>query len=155
MKGERETAEDLNRDLERVALRAWQWKMQFNADKTEEVIFSKTRNKPDHPILMLGSDEVSRKNEHKHLGIILHYKLNFQRHIKEATTKASRGTSIIKYLSRYVNREVLDQVYKLHVRPHLDYGDILYHKYDPEIRQGFTKKREQVEYSAALAVSGA
>ena len=48
VKGKRETAEDLNRDLERVTLWAWQWKMQFNADKTEEVIFSTKRNKPDH-----------------------------------------------------------------------------------------------------------
>ena len=155
VRGERETAEDLNRDLERVTLWAWQWKMQFNADKTEEVIFSTKRNKPYHPALMLGNDEVSRKNEHKHLGIILDDKLNFQSHVKEAIAKARRGIGIIKYLSRYVNREVLDQIYKLHVRPHLDYGDILYHKYDPEMRQGFTKKLEQVQYSAALAVSGA
>ena len=89
---------------------------------------------------MLGNDEVSRKNEHKHLGIILDDKLNFQSHIKEAIAKARRGIGIIKYLSRYVNREMLNQVYKLHVRPHLDYGDILYHKYDPEMRQVFTKK---------------
>ena len=27
VKGERETAEDLNRDLERVTLWAWQWKL--------------------------------------------------------------------------------------------------------------------------------
>ena len=54
-----------------------------------------------------------------------------QSHIKEAVAKARRGIGIIKYLSRYVNREVLDQVYKLRVRPHLEYGDILYHKYDP------------------------
>ena len=96
-----------------------------------------------------------KKNEHKHLGIILDDKLNFQSHIKEAITKARRGIGIIKYLSRYVNREMLDQVYKLHVTPHLDYGDILYHKYDPEMRQGFTETLEQVQYSAALAAAGA
>ena len=155
VKSEGETAEDLNRDLERILLWAWQWKMQFNADKTEEVIFSMKRNKPYHPVLKLGNEEVSRKNEHKHLGVILDDKLNFQSHIKEAVAKARRGIGIIKYLSRYVNREVLDQVYKLRVRPHLDYGDILYHKYDPEIRQDFTRKLEQVQYCAALAVSGA
>ena len=155
VKSEGETAEDLNRDLERILLWAWQWKMQFNADKTEEVIFSTKRNKPYHPVLKLGNEEVSRKNEHKHLGVILDDKLNFQSHIKEAVAKARRGIGIIKYLSRYVNREVLDQVYKLRVRPHLDYGDILYHKYDPEIRQDFTRKLEQVQYCAALAVSGA
>ena len=33
------TANDLNRDLEKVRLWAWQRKMKFNTDKTEEVIF--------------------------------------------------------------------------------------------------------------------
>ena len=36
--------------------------------------------------------------------------------------------------------------------PHLDYGDIIYHKYDSEFKLDFTKR---LEYSAALAVTGA
>ena len=52
-------------------------------------------------------------------------------------------------------RDVLDQIYKLYVRPHLDYGDIIYHKYDPEMRLTFTQRLEQTQYSAALAVTGA
>ena len=51
--------------------------------------------------------------------------------------------------------DVLDQIYKLYVRPHLDYGDIIYHKYDPEFKPDFTKRIESTQYSAALAVSGA
>ena len=46
-------------------------------------------------------------------------------------------------------------MYKLYVRPHLDYGNIIYHKYDPELNLDFTKKLEATQYSAALAVSGA
>ena len=51
--------------------------------------------------------------------------------------------------------DVLDQIYKLYVRPHLDYGDIIYHKYDPEFKLDFTKRLESTQYSAALAFSGA
>jgi hypothetical protein len=82
------TADDLNRDLEKVRLWAWQWKMKFNTDKTEEVTFSSKRIRQDHPLLMLGADEVTKKSEHKHLGMILDSKLNFQSHIKEAIVKA-------------------------------------------------------------------
>ena len=57
-------------------------------------------------------------------------------------------------MSRYAILEVLDQMYKLYVRPHLDYGDIIYHKYDPELNLDFTKKLEVTQYSAALAVGG-
>ena len=54
----------------------------------------------------------------------------------------------------YVSGDVLDQIYKLYVRPHSDYGDIIYHKYDPEYTLELTKKLESIQYSAALAVSG-
>ena len=152
---ERKTAEDLNRDLETVRLWAWQWKMHFNAEKTEEVIFSAKKTKPLHPPLTLGNDEVTRKAEHKHLGMILDTKLDFHSHVKEAICKARRGIGMIRHLSKYVSRNVLDQIYKLHVRPYLDYGDIIYHKHDPELRLDFTKRLEQTQYSAALAVTGA
>ena len=148
------TAEVLNRDLEKVRLWAWQWKMQFNAEKTKEVIFSTKRLRLQHPLLKLGNDEIAIVPEHKHLGVILDSKLNFKSHIKEAAVKARRGIGIIRHISRHVSREVLDQVYKLYVRPHLDYGDIVYHKYDPEMKLDVTKKLEQTQYSAALAVTG-
>ena len=61
---------------------------------------------------------------------------------------------MIRYLSRYVSRDVLNVIYKLHARPHLDYGDIIYHRYDPEMRLTFTQKLEQTQYLAALAVTG-
>ena len=51
--------------------------------------------------------------------------------------------------------DVLDQVYKLYVRPHLDYGDIIYHRFDPNMALDLTRKLEQTQYSAALAVTGA
>ena len=149
------TAEELNRDLERVRLWAWQWKMKFNTEKTEEVIFSAKRVKPVHPSLSFGDDDVVRKSEHKHLGMILDSKLDFQSHIKEAIQKARRGIGMIRYLSKYVSRDVLDQIYKLYVRPHLDYGDIIYHKYDPQMHLNFTQRLEQTQYCAALAVTGA
>jgi len=45
VKDKDEAAANLNQDLERVNLWAWQWKMQFNSDKTKEVIFSVKRSK--------------------------------------------------------------------------------------------------------------
>ena len=154
VKDKDEATETLNQDLERVRLWAWQWKMQFNCDKTEEVIFSVKRTKTEHPHLHLGLDEVARKDEHKHLGLILDSKLDFKSHIRQAILKARRGIGMIKYLSKYVSRDVLDQVYKLYVRPHLNYGDIIFHRHDPEMILNFTQRIEQTQYSAALAVAG-
>ena len=86
----------LNKDLETVKLWARQWKMHFNADKTKEVIFSCKRFKPNHPPLLLGNDQVAQKMEHKHLGVILDSKLDFQSHTRQAILKARRGIAMIR-----------------------------------------------------------
>ena len=151
-------ANRLNRDLEIISTWAYQWKMQFNPDKNKQTntshIFPEKRSHVHLP-LFFSESEVVIKAEHKHLGMILDSKLTFLSHIKEAIVEARRGIGIIRFLSKYVSRDVLDQIYKLYVRPHLDYGDIIYHKYDPEFKLDFRKRLESTQYSAALAVSGA
>ena len=52
---------------------------------------------------------------------------------------------MMRYLSKNVSRGVLDQIYKLYVRLHLDYGEIIYHKYDPEMHLSFTQRLEQTQ----------
>ena len=88
--------------------------MQFNANKTEEVVFSCKKRKPFHPHVLQGNDEVERKSEHKHLGMQLDSELNFLSHIREAIGKARRGKGMIRFLSKYVARDVLDQIVKLY-----------------------------------------
>ena len=105
--------------------------------------------------MFFNGSEVVAKAEHKHLGVILGSKLSFQSHVREAIIKARKGVGIIRFLSKYVSRDVLDQIYKLYVRPHLDYGDIIYHRHDPEFKLEFTRRLESTQYSAAQAVSGA
>ena len=87
--------------------------------------------------------------------MILDEKLDFKSHIREAIIKARKGIGMIKFLAKYVSRTILDQIYKLYIRPHLDYGDIIYHKYDPHTTLDATKRLEQTQYSAALAITGA
>ena len=152
------TAEKLNKDLETISKWAHQWKMQFNPDKNKQavqVIFSQKSPKPPHPPLYFNQAEVPVVKEHKHLGMILDSKLDFSAHVKEVIVKARREIGMIRYMTKYVSRDVRDQIYKLYVRPHLDYGDIIYHKPDPEFTHDMTKRLERIQYSAALAVSGA
>ena len=80
------------------------------------------------------------KYEQTHLVLILDSSLTFHSHIKDKTIKANRGIGMTRYLSKYLARDVLDQLYKLYVRPHLDYGGIIYHMNDPDFRLDFTNK---------------
>ena len=49
-----------------------------------------------------------------------------------------------------MSRKTLDLSYKLYVRPHLDYGDVIYHNQ----REDLMTLVEQVQYKAALIVTG-
>ena len=153
VKGVEETHEKLVKDLHTVTLWAHQWKMVFNPDITKqaiEVIFSVKKNKPVHPDLTMNGVPVARHDHTKHLGFFLDSALNFSKHVKEAVLKALKGISLLKCLSKYVDRNVLNLSYKLYVRPHLDYGDIIYHNQRADLMQLI----EQVQYKAALIVSG-
>ena len=61
----------------------------------------------------------------------------------------------------YVPTKTLDQIYKMYVRPHLDFCDIIYHKpkikslFDSSSRLSFWMEQiEKVQYQAALAITG-
>ena len=84
------------------------------------------------------------------VGVYLDSRLNFSKHIKEKVLIATKGLSLLKLLSNYVDRDVLDLSYKLYVRPHLDYGDVIYHNQRADLMDLI----ERVQYKAALIVSG-
>ena len=147
-----------NSDLKTIEDWAYQWKMQFNHDVNKQavqVIFSKKRSKLLHSTLLFNGSSVPTSDDYKHLGFFLDSELNFLRHVKEAITKVRKGIGVIRFMAEYVTRDVLDQMYKLCVRPHLDYGDVIYHRDDPEINSSLTKRLESIQYSAELAVTGA
>ena len=153
VKGVDATHEKLVNDLETVTSWAYQWKMVFNPDITKqaiEVIFSCKTNKPEHPELWFNEIPIARKPFTKHLGVYLDSRLNFSKHIKEKVLKAMKGISLLKFLSKYVDRNVLSLSYKMYIRPHLDYGDVIYHNQ----RADLMDLVERVQYKAALIVSG-
>ena len=57
----------------------------------------------------------------------------------QKVVSAWKAIGVIRLKSKYVTREVLDEMYKLYVRPHFDY-DIIYHTYDPHMVLDFTHR---------------
>ena len=125
------SANDLNHDLDLIHQWAHQWKLEFNPDPTKqatEVLFSCKKSKPSHPQLYFNGTVVSKVEEQKHLGLILEPGLSFEKHLHEKMIKAKKNVGIIKHLSQFLPLKALDQMYKAHVRSHLDYCDIIYHE---------------------------
>ena len=59
--------------------------------------------------------------------------------------------ALIRRLSVNLPRNALLTIYKSFIRPHLDYGDILY---DKSSNGNFQSKMEKVQYRACLAITG-
>ena len=122
------TAEQLNNDLKIISEWAYRWKMQFNPDKTKQavkVIFSPKRINPTHPPLYFDESQVVIKQEQKHLDF--EFWCNFPQPPEIKCYQCKKGYWCIRFLSKHVTRDVLDQMYKLYVRPHLNYGGFIYH----------------------------
>ena len=129
--------------------------MLFNPDITkqaQEVIFSQKSTITNHPIVFFNEAPVAHTSCQKHLGMHLDEKLNFNTHVKEKITKAKKGIGVIRKLAHVLPRESLVTIYKSFVRPHIDYGDIIY---DQPNNSSFCDMIEKVHYNAALAITGA
>ena len=150
------SSEDLNQDLSTVNNWAFQWKMAFNPDPNKqatEVIFSRKRKPVNHPTLLYFNDTpVTTAPFQKHLGLYLDEKLTFGHHLNEKISKANKGIGLIKRLYAYLPRQSLLNIYKSFIRPHLDYGDVIY---DQPHNDTFCRMIESVQYNAALAITGA
>ena len=82
----------------------------------------------------------------------LNEKLNFTHHVKEKIALANKGIGLIRKLAHVLPRQSLLTIYKSFIRPHLDYGDIIY---DQPNNQSFCNLTEKVQYNAVLAITGA
>ena len=91
--------------------------------------------------------QVERTSYKKHLGILLHEKLNFKKHIDSVLPKINKVISVIRKLRHSLPRKSLLTIYKAFLKfflnPLIDYGE------------SFCEKLEPVQDKAALAITGA
>ena len=116
------------------------------------MLFSRKNQIQNHPTISLNNIQLERTNFQKHLGLILDEKLNFKQHVDSAISKVNKGISVIKKLRHTLPRKSLITIYKVFLRPLIDYGDIIY---DQPNNDSFCEKLESIQYKPALAITGA
>ena len=88
----------------------------------------------------------------KHLGMFLDTNLDFQEHLKSKLSKVNKSIGLLRKLHHILPISPLLTIYKSFIRPHLDYGDIIY---DQAYNASFPQKLDSIQYNAALAITGA
>ena len=116
------------------------------------MIFSRKINKIDHPPLYFNKNIAISSSTHKHLGMILDTKLDFSLHLKNVQSKVNKTIGLLPKLQDTLPRTSLITIFKSFIRPHLDYGDIIY---DRAYNTSFHQNIESIQYNAALAITGA
>ena len=58
--------------------------------------------------------------------MLLDKKINFSQSLKDKVSKGNRENGLINRLYTYLPRQPLINIYKCCIRPHLDYGDVIY-----------------------------
>ena len=84
--------------------------------------------------------------------VILDVSLSFDEHLISIESKTNKTIGLLRKLQNTLPRQALITIYKAFVRPHLDYGDILY---DQAYNASFHQKLEKIKYNACIAITGA
>ena len=103
--------------------------MFFNSDRSkqaQDIIFSRKTSIQSHPVLAF--DNILVQNyAPKHLGLILDEQLNLK-------SKAYKGTAVLRKFQDIISKNFPKKSF---IRPHLHYGDIIYHQ--PNYRRFWQK----------------
>ena len=77
--------------------------------------------------------------------------VDFKEHIQNGLNKVSKTIGLLRKLQKILPRPPLITIYKSFIRPHVDYGDIIYNQV---YNVSFHQKVESIQYNA-LAITGA
>ena len=111
-------------------LQKWseRWNLYFNVDKCKVLHVGK--NNPEHEYNMKINEEyrlIHKCEEEKDLGVIFDKDLLFDAHIQKSINKANQMVGLIKRTFLFLNKEIFLKLYKAMVRPHLEYGNIIWY----------------------------
>ena len=108
--------------------------------------------KINNPPLTFSKSTVSQSTSQQHLAVILDASLSFDEHLISVQSKTNKTIGLLRKLQNTLPRQALITIYKAFVRPHLDYGDILY---DQDYNASFHQKLEKIQYNCCIAITGA
>ena len=131
------SASHLNNDLSKISNWAFQWKMSFNhgpSKQAQKVIFSRKIQKTCNPSIYFNNKSVKQVPSQKHRGLILDSKLNFQEHLQNILNKVNKTIGLLRKLQNILPCEPLLAICKSFLRPHLDYGDVIFDQHYNKIR---------------------
>ena len=117
--------QSLQSDLDVISKFGKDWAITFNENKTIQQTFTTRQTNQDLDLHFNGKP-IPNVTSHKHLGLILSTDLHFHQHINTLIQKVNSLLGPIYPVAKFLPRNVLNELYKIYIRPHFDYCDIIY-----------------------------
>ena len=122
-----EDADVLQRDLNELTIWSKTWQLGFNASKCKVMHTENHSIEHNYTIQDKQAVILERVNEECDLGIWFDNQLKFSTHVAHVVEKANKILGLIKRSFVYLNCENLRMLYTGIVRPHLEYGNVVWH----------------------------
>ena len=132
--------EALQLDLDRMDEWSHIWQLLFNETKCKCMHFGRNNLKFTYT---MNNHVMESTKEEKDLGVIVDDTLQFHRHTATAVKKANYVLSLIKKGFATLDAKTLPLLYKSMVRPHLEYGNVIWgphYKGDQEMVEKVQKR---------------
>ena len=116
-------------DLEALANWSRIWLLPFNQEKCKLLHLGPSNPRREYSLLGAPIRQVA---EEKDLGVVIDEKLKFRKQAAVATTKANQILGIVKRSFEFLDAQTLPLLYKTLVRPHLEYGNVIWGPFNKE-----------------------
>ena len=142
-----EDCKALQNDIDKLYEWARIWQLNFNITKCKVMHQGNKNKKFNYEMEGIVLDKTT---EEKDLGVWIDNELKFHKHVSAAVTKANQILGIANKTFSALDKEIFPYVYKCQVRPHLEYGNVIWHPcYVADI-----KKVESVQRRATKMIPG-
>ena len=119
----KEDASSLQEDIDNLVHWSANWQLPFNVDKCKCMRIGKGKNAQPY---YMDKQQLDIVKEEKDLGVIIDNRLKFHRHASAAIKKANKVLGLIKHSFTALDETTLPLLYTSMVRPHLEYGNVIW-----------------------------
>ena len=91
--------------------------------------FSRKIKTVPHSSITFNNNPLSLCLAQKHSGLVLDWKLTFNKHINHVLSKVNKSIGLMRKFQSVLARSSLLTIYKSFTRRHLDYADVVYHQF--------------------------
>ena len=129
-------------DINKLAAWCDRWKLKINAEKCFLIQYNpRSENRKFDPVYDMNGSRISQRADTKDLGIIISEDAKFHKQVDAACAKANREIGRIRRSFICRTPQFISEMYKLYVRPHIEYCVELWNP----IYSGDVQKIEKVQ----------